>query len=179
MGPPFPNCSIKCNQITVSISVPDSQLTSIGLDSEVTLHFSLSLEDGQLVDSTRGKQPGTLVIGDETLPPGITKLLLGLKTGDKRAFVIQPEQAFGKYNDKNVQQMPRDQFDPEQPLSEGLVVQFQGPGGYSLPGVVRRILTDFVEVDFNHPLAGRNLLFDVEIIAIGAAPQAVSIKSSV
>lgn len=149
----------------------------VGPDSEVTLHFSLSLEDGQLVDSTRGKKPGTLVMGDDTLPVGITKLLLGLKVGDKRAFVIQPTQAFGEYNDKNLQQIPKDQFDPGQPLSEGLVVQFQGPGGYALPGVVRRVLAEFVEVDFNHPLAGRNLLFDVEILSVGVAPQAVQIQS--
>jgi FKBP-type peptidyl-prolyl cis-trans isomerase SlpA len=147
----------------------------IGTDSEVTLHFRLSLESGELVDSTFERQPGTFVMGDETLPSGITKLLLGLKSGDKRAFVVKPEQAFGPHNEKNVQQMPRSQFDADQELADGLVVQFQGPGG-TLPGIVRRATETVVTVDFNHPLAGRTLLFDVEIVDVGVAPQAVQIQ---
>jgi FKBP-type peptidyl-prolyl cis-trans isomerase SlpA len=154
----------------------ESQVPVIGPDNEVTLHFRLSLEDGQLIDSTFDKAPGTLIMGDETLPPGIMKLLLGLKAGDKRAFVVKPEQSFGEYNEKNLQQIPQEQFNQDEPLQEGMILQFQGPGDYALPGVVRRVLDGLVIVDFNHPLAGRTLLFDVEIVSVTTPAQPVTIQ---
>ncbi|MEJ2670138.1 MAG: peptidylprolyl isomerase [Gammaproteobacteria bacterium] len=159
-----------------AVSMETSPGQVIQADSEVTLHFSLSLEAGHVVDSTREREPGTFVMGDETLPPGIERLLLGLRPGEQRSFVVPPERGFGVYNEKNLQQIPQEQFNLDVPLEPGLMLHFEGPGDYALPGVVRRVMDGLVVVDFNHPLAGRTLLFEVEIIAVNAPAHAIEVK---
>ncbi|SDM11886.1 FKBP-type peptidyl-prolyl cis-trans isomerase SlpA [Modicisalibacter muralis] len=137
----------------------------IGDGMEVTLHFTLKLEDGTVVDSTRDKQPATFQVGDGNLPPGFEAPLAGLAKGDTGSYEISPEHAFGQHNPQNMQKIPRESFEgPE--LEEGLVMSFTDPNGGELPGVITEIDEKRVEVDFNHPLAGRTLTFDVEIIDV-------------
>ena len=135
-------------------------------NSQVTLHFSLTLNDGSVVDSTFDKQPATFVMGDGSLLPGFEKLLLGLQSGDKKSFVIKPEQGFGMPNPNNVQSFKRSQFAEDMPLKPGVIISFADAGKAELPGMVKEIFDDTVVVDFNHPLAGRDIQFQVEIIAI-------------
>ncbi|WP_435606144.1 FKBP-type peptidyl-prolyl cis-trans isomerase [Pseudomonas knackmussii] len=137
----------------------------IGADTEVTLHFALKLEDGNVVDSTFDKQPATFKVGDGNLLPGFELALYGLKAGDKRTLSIDPEQGFGQPNPANVQIMPRDQFDGME-LSHGLLVIFNDAAKTELPGVVKEFDEQRVTIDFNHPLAGKTLAFDVEIIDV-------------
>ena len=140
----------------------------IGPDREVTLHFALKLENGDLVDSTFDKQPATFKFGDGNLLPGFELALQGLKAGDKRSLRIDPEHGFGQPNPQNVQIMPRAQFEGME-LAEGLMVIFQDAAKGELPGVVSRFDSQQVTVDFNHPLAGKVLTFDVEILDVKAA----------
>ena len=137
----------------------------IGPDKEVTLHFALSLETGELVDSTFDKKPATFKVGDGNLLPGFEQQLYGFKAGDKRTLQIAPEQGFGQVNPQNVQVMPRSQFEGME-LSEGLIVSFQDAARTELPGVVKAFDERQVTVDFNHPLAGKTLTFEVEIIDV-------------
>ncbi|MDX2353986.1 FKBP-type peptidyl-prolyl cis-trans isomerase [Stutzerimonas xanthomarina] len=137
----------------------------IGPDMQVTLHFSLSLENGERVDSTFDKKPATFKVGDGNLLPGFEQQLFGLKAGDKRTFQIAPEQGFGQHNPQNVQTMPRSQFEGME-LSEGLLVIFNDAAKTELPGVVKAFDDRQVSVDFNHPLAGKALTFDVEIFDV-------------
>ncbi|MCJ0973718.1 FKBP-type peptidyl-prolyl cis-trans isomerase [Pseudomonas sp. PS1] len=139
----------------------------IGSDTQVTLHFTLSLENGKQVDSTFAKQPATFKVGDGNLLPGFEQQLFGLKAGDKRTFQINPEQGFGQHNEQNVQIMPRNQFEGME-LSEGLLVIFNDAAKTELPGIVKRFDDRQVTVDFNHPLAGKTLTFDVEIFDVKA-----------
>lgn len=138
---------------------------------QVTLNFALKLEDGQIVDSTFDNQPATLVIGDGNLPEGFESFLIDLEAGAKDTFVVPPEKAFAQPNPNNIQQMKRSDFDSEMELEEGLMVSFADANGAELPGVIAQIEETFVMVDFNHPLAGKVLHFDVEIIDV-AEPSA-------
>ena len=140
----------------------------IGPDKEVTLHFALGLETGELVDSTFDKKPATFKVGDGNLLPGFEQQLYGLKAGDKRTLQIAPEQGFGQVNPQNVQVMPRSQFEGME-LSEGLLVIFNDAANAELPGVVKAFDEQQVTIDFNHPLAGKTLSFDVEIIEVRPA----------
>lgn len=140
----------------------------INHDTLVTLHFTLKLPNGDVVDSTLDKQPATFKVGDGSLLPGFEQAIFGLKAGDKRGFEIEPERGFGPSNPQNLQTIPRDQFD-EMELEEGLLVIFRDAAGGELPGVVKTIHDQVVEVDFNHPLAGKVITFDVEIINVQAA----------
>lgn len=139
----------------------------IGPDKEVTLHFAIKLENGDVVDSTFDKQPATFKVGDGNLLPGFEAALFGFKTGDKRTVQVLPEQGFGQPNPQNVQHMPRTQF-KDMELSEGLLVIFNDAANTELPGVVKAFDDSLVTIDFNHPLAGKTLSFEVEIIAVKA-----------
>lgn len=139
----------------------------IGPDRQVTLHFALKLESGEVVDSTFDKQPATFNVGDGNLLPGFEQAIYGLKAGDKRSLPISPEQGFGQGNPQNIQVMPRSQFQ-DMELSEGLLVIFNDAANAELPGVVKTFDDSQVTIDFNHPLAGKALSFDVEIIEVRA-----------
>jgi len=139
----------------------------IGPDREVTLHFALKLDNGDVVDSTFDKQPATFKVGDGNLLPGFEQAIYGLKAGDKRSLAISPEQGFGQGNPQNVQVMPRSQFQ-DMELSEGLLVIFNDAANAELPGVVKTFDDSQVTIDFNHPLAGKQLSFEVEIIEVKA-----------
>lgn len=138
----------------------------INESSAVTLHFSLALADGQLIDSTFDKQPASFVMGDGSLLPGFEKCLIGLCAGDKKQFHVPQTDAFGAHNPNNMQTFARSNFSDTE-LSEGLIVSFADAGGNELPGVVQSWDDREVVVDFNHPLAGRDLVFTVEIINVG------------
>lgn len=139
----------------------------IGQNTQVTLHFALHLENGDTVDSTFDKAPATFKVGDGSLLPGFEAALFGFKAGDKRTVEVQPENAFGQPNPQNVQIMPRSQFDGME-LSEGLLVIFNDAANTELPGVVKAFDEAQVTIDFNHPLAGKALKFEVEIFEVKA-----------
>ncbi|WP_339414406.1 FKBP-type peptidyl-prolyl cis-trans isomerase [Pseudomonas sp. EA_35y_Pfl2_R5] len=139
----------------------------IGPDKQVTLHFALKLDNGDVVDSTFDKKPATFKVGDGNLLPGFEQAIYGLKSGDKRSLSISPEQGFGQGNPQNIQVMPRSQFQ-DMELSEGLLVIFNDAANAELPGVVKTFDDNQVTIDFNHPLAGKALSFDVEIIEVKA-----------
>ena len=133
----------------------------------VTLHFSLVLEDGHIIDSNFESEPATFSVGDGNLLPGFESTLMGLVNGDEREFTIPPEQAFGQHNPQNVQAVERGNFDQEE-LELGAMFSFQNGDG-ELPGVIVDVDDNEVVIDFNHPLAGKNIIFHVKIIDI--APQ--------
>jgi len=133
--------------------------------TEVTLHFTIELEDGSVVDSTRERAPATFRVGDGNLLPGFEKALFGFAAGAQQRLRILPEQAFGMPNPSNIQSLPRSSFS-HMALEPGVVVSFADPSQGNLPGVIRQIGDERVEVDFNHPLAGRTLYFEVEILSV-------------
>ena len=142
-------------------------MLDIGPNCKVELHFSLKLADtGELVDSTFEKKPAELVIGDGNLPAAFEAVIHGMRAGERKIERIEPKDGFGQHNPSNVQRIPKDQFDPSVELSEGLVVSFQDKVKSELPGVVSTIDDRMVTVDFNHPLAGRDLEFEVEILSV-------------
>lgn len=137
--------------------------------TRVTLHFALRLATtGEAVDSTHGGEPATFTVGDGSLPEGFERLLHGLGPGSDASFTVEPSDAFGLAREENLRLLPRAQFDAAIELEPGVVVAFDAPGGH-LSGVVKGIEGDLVVIDFNHPLAGRTLLFDVSVLRVEPA----------
>ncbi|UAA39993.1 FKBP-type peptidyl-prolyl cis-trans isomerase [Paraneptunicella aestuarii] len=135
--------------------------------SEVVLHFDLKLQDGSAADSTRvHNKPAKLVIGDGNLTPSFEACLLGLSVGDKKSFTLAPEDAFGMPNPDNIHHVDRAKFDADTPAEPGMIITFSQPGGIEIPGIIREVIGDSVTVDFNHPLAGQTVIFDVEILEV-------------
>ncbi|WP_100643297.1 FKBP-type peptidyl-prolyl cis-trans isomerase [Alteromonas facilis] len=136
-------------------------------NSEVLMHFDLKLEDGSAADSTRvNNKPAKLVMGDGSLTANFEACLIGLKEGDRKSFTLAPTDAFGMPNPDNIYHLERSRFQLEEGVQEGMIVGFAQPDGSELPGIIRSVAGDSVTVDFNHPLAGQTVIFDVEILAV-------------
>ncbi len=158
------------------MSAADSNRIAPG--SRLSLHFSLALESGELIDSNFDKAPASFRLGDGSMLPGFEALLRGLTAGQEVERLIPAVDAFGAVNPDNVQRFPRARFqhlfeDDLVPTEVGSVVSFTDPGGNHIPGVVRAIDANAVEVDFNHPLAGKNILFRARIADVMAPDQDV------
>lgn len=138
----------------------------ISPESTVTLHLSLGLEDGTVAESTFEDEPLTFTMGDGTLVEGLELGLYGLQAGTNQRLVLEPEQAFGLHDPAKLQQLPRAEFPTELALEPGIIIGFDTPSGEELPGTIISLTDETVEVDFNHPLAGRVVVFEVEIIAV-------------
>lgn len=138
--------------------------------SKVDLHFSVAIENGVEIDNTRSREaPVSLVMGDGSLLPGFEKALFGLRAGDRRTVSLPPEDAFGPWNLENVQKFDTIKF--EQPPTVGHMIEFEDKAKQSLYGVIKSVGEDITEVDFNHPLAGKNITFEVEIFKVTPAGQ--------
>lgn len=144
--------------------------TRIEQGSRVALHFSVSLENGLEIDNTRSRtEPVELTLGDGNLLEGFEKALLGLRAGDRRTVHLPPEDAFGPWNPDNIQTFDTVKFGDRPELNQ--VVEFEDKAKTTLAGVVKSVNDDVTEVDFNHPLAGRNVVFEVEIARVTPAGQ--------
>jgi len=148
-------------------AVNEIENTIIQANSEVILHFDLKLADGSAADSTRvNNKPAKLVIGDGSLTPNFEACLLGLKAKDKKSFTLEANDAFGMPNPDNLHHLERSKFSSETPAEEGMIIAFTQPNGSEMPGIIREVTGDSVTVDFNHPLAGQVITFDVEIVSV-------------
>lgn len=140
-------------------------IVKVAEGTRVTLNFALKLSDGAVIDSTFDKAPATFTVGDGQLLPGFEQAIFGLSSGAHDTFIIPPEKGFGARNPNNLQQFPRQQF-KDVDLIEGLMISFADAQKAEMPGVVDSFNDDEVTIDFNHPLAGRNVHFQVEIIDV-------------
>lgn len=129
--------------------------------------MNILLEDGSTADSTKASgKPAKLNIGDETLSPAFEAQLVNLKEGDKHSFTLQAVDAFGESNPDAIHHMDRSKFPADMSLETGVIVSFAGPGGSEIPGIVREVAGDSVTVDLNHPLAGRAVTFELEVVEV-------------
>ncbi|HUP09896.1 MAG TPA: FKBP-type peptidyl-prolyl cis-trans isomerase [Caldimonas sp.] len=139
--------------------------------SFVTLHYRLRGPDGADIVSTFGLSPATLSIGAGELAPAMEERLIGLTEGTRTAFDLPAGAAFGARNPELLQWVRRaliaEHGDPESEPAVGDVIQFEAPGGQGqVAGVVRETGEAAVLVDFNHPLAGQPLTFEVEVVGV-------------
>lgn len=148
--------------------IQPNEQTRITDGSKVDLHFEVSLENGTVIDSTFDRPaPVSLVIGDGSLLEGFEKVLMNLQAGDIRTAHLSPDEAFGQHNPDNVQTFSHAQFATAGGLPEvGTMMEFADKGNSTLVGVVSEVTDDEIKVDFNHPLAGQNILFKVQIFKV-------------
>jgi len=143
-------------------------------NSDITIHFNLSLADGTQVDGTTDGMPMNLRMGDGTMIAAFEEAIIGLASGEKRQVSLDPRDTFGFADDDNFHWIDKDKFNHlkdteegfEKGLEEGLLIEFDTPDGNKMAGVVHEIKDDKVLIDFNHPLCGREVIFAVEVISI-------------
>jgi FKBP-type peptidyl-prolyl cis-trans isomerase SlpA len=142
----------------------------VGEASYLTLHYRLASADDNDIVTTFNENPATLQLGMGQLAPFLEACLIGLPEGVHRTFELPPDQAFGPRNPELLQWVSRATLTKNSQLGEeysiGDLVEFAAPGGGQFAGVLREINTNDALFDFNHPLAGQSLKFEVKIIGI-------------
>lgn len=135
-------------------------------DSLITMHFRLALDNGFIVEDTWNDEPLSVKLGEGALIDGLEGAIVGLKVGETKSIELTPAQAFGPWDDERIMEMDKSDFPNELAIEKGKIIGFTAPSGEEVAGTVRDIRDDVVVVDFNHPLAGKQVIFDVEIISI-------------
>jgi FKBP-type peptidyl-prolyl cis-trans isomerase SlyD len=145
----------------------------IGKGSVVSLQYKLHLGDGVVVDESEVGDPLVYLHGESQIVPGLERELEGLEVGASRQVTVAPADGYGDADPSGVQKVPRTAFPDGFEPKEGLELVAQGPEGEPLPfvvkGVERSLEGELVIVDFNHPLAGKTLHFDVTVTEVRAA----------
>lgn len=136
-------------------------------DSYLTLHYRLAAIDGTEFVSTFDLSPATLQMGGGQLAEPLERCLLGLRAGERHVFELPAEAAFGAHNPRLVERIARSALPPEVELQENSLIEFGAPnGGPGFAGFLRELGETSALFDFNHPLAGKPIRFEVRIIGI-------------
>lgn len=133
-------------------------------DSLVTLHYRLATADDTELVSTFGSTPATLQLGSGELAPPLEACLIGLPSGERHVFLLEPDQAFGPHNPDLVQRIARGELPGGGQVELHALIEFTAPDGSRFAGLVRELTDDSALIDFNHPLAGKAIRFEVEIV---------------
>lgn len=142
----------------------------IGPGSQVIMHYSITLEDGTVADSTFEEDPLSFVYGDGTLQDGLELAIAGLPEGATQTLSIGPEVGFGYHDPQNIHIMPPEAFPESIEVAVGQVIGFDTPSGEEIPGMIKAVEPGEITVDFNHPLAGHEISFRVAIIRVDNNP---------
>jgi len=138
------------------------------LGDKVRVHYTGLLDDGTVFDTSVGREPFDFTIGENTVIPGFENAVVGMKVGDKKTISIPPGDAYGEYLDDLVVVINRSQIPPEIDAEVGMVLQVKSENGTATYVTVTDITDDAVTLDGNHPLAGKSLTFEIELLEIVA-----------
>lgn len=143
-----------------------ADLSIIQPGSEVLMHFTILLEDGTVAETSEGDEPLHFTLGDDTMIEGLELALLGLKPGDQQSLKIPPENAYGFPDPQHIYPVERADFPQDMALEKGVIIGFSTPDNDEVPGMVMEVGEKQVTIDFNHPLAGHEITFKVEILEV-------------
>ncbi len=142
---------------------------TIANNSAVSFNYTLTDKEGNILDKSPEGQPLTYLHGQGNLIPGLEKQLAGKKTGDSLTAVVEPAEAYGEYIEEAVQAVPREAFQGVDTIEVGMQFQSQAENGQPILVTVKEVSDKEVIIDANHPLAGKQLNFDVEITEVREA----------
>ncbi|MGA7932439.1 MAG: peptidylprolyl isomerase [Kovacikia sp.] len=133
----------------------------------VKVHYTGKLEDGTVFDSSTEREPLEFTIGEGNIIPGFEKAVVGMDLGQSKTEIIPTEQAYGPYQEEMVVTIDRKQMPAEIAPEVGQQLHIQQPNGQVLPVIITDVSDVTVTLDANHPLAGENLTFDIQLVEIG------------
>lgn len=144
------------------------------MHSLVLMHYSIALSGDKIIESSFDEEPVEISMDSDDITDGMVLALFGLKQGDKQTLTLTPEQGFGARDEDNIHDMTLSDFPAELSPEVGLSYSFESPGGDEIPGTVVSLKGNTVEIDFNHPLAGHEIIFSVEILGVNNAHAEIS-----
>jgi FKBP-type peptidyl-prolyl cis-trans isomerase SlyD len=133
--------------------------------SVVSFEYTVSNEEGKVLESNRGEAPVTFTQGQHQIIPGLEKGLLGMEVNEEKTIRVQPEEGYGPVNPKGFREVPKTEV-PEKALKVGAMLHARGPQGEDFSVRVHEIKDETVILDLNHPMAGKVLSFDVKVVNI-------------
>lgn len=142
-------------------------MTEVKNGDTVRIHYTGTLTDGSVFDSSEGRDPLEFTVGSGQVIAGMDAGLPGMSVGDKKRLEIPAADAYGDLNPEARQAIPREGIPDDIPLELGTQLQMQSPEGHVLPVTVVEVTEATVTLDANHPLAGKDLNFDIELVSIG------------
>ncbi|MFY0681062.1 MAG: peptidylprolyl isomerase [Thalassovita sp.] len=141
-------------------------MTQVNAGNTVRIHYTGTFSDGTVFDTSDGRDPLEFEVGSGQVIPGLDVALPGMVEGDKKVVEVPADQAYGAIDPAAIQAVPRAEIPAEIPLEVGLQLQVQTPDGQVMPVVVADVAEETVTLDANHPLAGRDLTFAIELVSI-------------
>jgi FKBP-type peptidyl-prolyl cis-trans isomerase SlyD len=141
----------------------------IAKDSVVTIEYRLHLGDGKIIDESEAGDPLVYLHGYEEIVPGLEKALEGKKAGESLKVVVEPKDGYGEYDPDGVEEVPREDFPPDMELEAGGVVSATDEDGDDVDFLVKEVRPQSVVIDFNDPMAGKTLHFEVTVREVRAA----------
>jgi FKBP-type peptidyl-prolyl cis-trans isomerase SlyD len=136
---------------------------TISHDVVVTLHYRLTLDDGSLVEESSADDPLSYLHGYDNIIPGLEEALDGMSIGEKKLVVVEPDDAYGEYDPDEVVEVDRADLPPDLQPEIGMMLAVPDEDGDHDVAQVTEVEADYITLDFNHPLAGQRLHFDVTI----------------
>jgi peptidylprolyl isomerase len=133
---------------------------------KVSILFEAKLETGEIVLKTEEEHPLEVTVGEGIIPKSIEKALIDMKAGETKTMTLEPTEAFGPRLEDLVIDLPKDGFGPDCDLEVGSKVSMNSSDGKKFTGTVTEIKDENITVDFNHPLAGKNLVFTVTVVSV-------------
>ena len=131
----------------------------------VKVNYTLTV-DGKVVDSSKGRGPLEFKEGGGQMIPGFDKAVMGMKAGEKKSFKVSPEEGYGKVDPRAIKDVPKSQLPAEIKPKAGMTLQARTKDGRQIPVRIMEVKKDVVVMNFNHPLAGKTLNFDVEVVDV-------------
>ncbi len=132
----------------------------------VKVHYTGRFDDGEVFDSSEGREPLQFKVGTEEIIKGLEKAVLGMKPGERKSVTVNPEEGYGNYNKKLLMEMPKERIPDDISPEKGMPLQLVNRQGKAISVVVAEILDKSIRLDANHPLAGKLLYFDLELVEI-------------
>ncbi|SEP71804.1 FKBP-type peptidyl-prolyl cis-trans isomerase [Thalassovita taeanensis] len=142
-------------------------MTQVKSGDTVRIHYTGTLADGSTFDSSEGRDPLEFTVGSGQIIPGLDVALPGMGVGDKKVVEVPADQAYGETDPAAVQAVPRGEIPAEIPLDLGTQLQVQTPQGQVMAVTVIEVTETEVTLDANHPLAGKDLTFAIELVSVG------------
>ena len=132
----------------------------------VSVDYTGTLQNGEVFDSSQGGQPLEVQMGVGQLIEGFERELMGMSLNDKKTFTLSPEEAYGQRDDSMTREFARADFPPEMEPRVGMTIALQTPEGRQMPAQITHLDDEKLSVDLNHPLAGKSLTFEIEVVGI-------------
>jgi len=151
--------------VTVTDRAGAAAAAVVANGKSVKVNYTLTV-DGKVVDSSKGRQPLEFKAGSHQMIPGFEKAVMGMKVGEKKSFKVKPEDGYGLVNPKAFRDVPKAQLPKDITPKAGMTLFAQGKDGQKIPVKIKEVKKDVVVMDFNHPLAGKTLSFDVQVMEI-------------